>query len=113
MEYFVHKFWQGRKAARRWFEKPGRGRDKTIRDNSFFETAMRECRRGLRYQELGDRSRDWSEHYRVAYLRQLPMSLTMTAFCTCRRFSASSKISSACASKTFSVISSSRWAGRQ
>ncbi len=33
------------------------------------------------------------------------MSRTMTAFCAWRRFSASSKISSACSSKTFSVIS--------
>ena len=41
------------------------------------------------------------------------MSLTMTAFCACRRFSASSKISLACASKTDSVISSPRCAGRQ
>lgn len=36
------------------------------------------------------------------------ISLTMTAFCACSRFSASSKISSACASNTFVVISSSR-----
>ena len=33
------------------------------------------------------------------------ISLTMTAFCACRRFSASSNSSSACASKTSSVIS--------
>ena len=37
-----------------------------------------------------------------------PITLTMTAFCAWRRFSASSKISFACASNTFSVISSSR-----
>ena len=42
-----------------------------------------------------------------------PMSFTMTAFCACRRFSASSKISPAWASNTLVVISSSRWAGRQ
>ena len=41
------------------------------------------------------------------------ISLTITAFCACRRFSASSKISLACASNTFVVISSSRCAGRQ
>ena len=35
-----------------------------------------------------------------------PMHLTRTAFCACRRFSASSKISFACASRTSSVISS-------
>ena len=40
-------------------------------------------------------------------------SLTRTAFCACSRFSASSKISSAWASKTSAVISSPRCAGRQ
>ena len=38
---------------------------------------------------------------------------TMTAFCACSLFSASSKISLACCSNTFAVISSSRCAGRQ
>ncbi len=42
-----------------------------------------------------------------------PISWTSTAFWACRRFSASSKISSACFSKVSSVISSPRWAGRQ
>ena len=41
------------------------------------------------------------------------ISVTMTAFCAWRRFSASSKISCACASNTSAVISSPRWAGRQ
>ena len=41
------------------------------------------------------------------------ISVTITAFCACRRFSASSKISSACASNTSAVISSPRCAGRQ
>ena len=41
------------------------------------------------------------------------MTATITAFWACRRFSASSKISSAWASKTSAVISSPRWAGRQ
>ena len=39
--------------------------------------------------------------------------VTITAFWACRRFSASSKISSAWASNTSAVISSPRWAGRQ
>ena len=41
------------------------------------------------------------------------ISRAMTAFWAWRRFSASSKISPAWASNTASVISSSRWAGRQ
>ena len=41
------------------------------------------------------------------------ISFTITAFCACRRFSASLKISSACSSKTSSVISCPRYAGRQ
>ena len=45
--------------------------------------------------------------------QQPPISRVMTAFCACRRFSASSKISPACASNTFSVISSPLCAGRQ
>ena len=44
----------------------------------------------------------------------LPASSTAsTAFWTCRRFSASSKISSACCSNRAVEISSPRWAGRQ
>ena len=39
--------------------------------------------------------------------------MASTAFCTCRRFSASSKISGACCSNTAEEISSPRWAGRQ
>ncbi len=42
-----------------------------------------------------------------------PSSFTSTAFCACSRFSASSKISSACSSNTSFVISCSRYAGRQ
>ena len=40
-------------------------------------------------------------------------STASTAFWTCRRFSASSKISSACCSNRAVEISSPRWAGRQ
>ncbi len=47
------------------------------------------------------------------YSSVLPIRVTMTAFCACRRFSASSKISFACASNTLVVISYSRYAGRQ
>ena len=47
------------------------------------------------------------------YISAYAINLTITAFCACRRFSASSKISLACASNTFVVISSSRCAGRQ
>ena len=42
-----------------------------------------------------------------------PIRMASTAFWTWRRFSASSKISSACCSKTAEEISSPRWAGRQ
>ena len=42
-----------------------------------------------------------------------PIHLTSTAFCACNLFSASSKISFACASNTSLVISSSLCAGKQ
>ena len=55
----------------------------------------------------------WSSLIISYYISAYAISLTITAFCACRRFSASSKISLACASNTFVVISSSRCAGRQ
>ena len=50
--------------------------------------------------------------FRGAYALSF-ISRTITAFCACRRFSASSKISSVCASNTSCVISSPLCAGRQ
>ena len=49
----------------------------------------------------------------LIYLASGHISRYMTAFWAWRRFSASSKISWAWASKTSAVISSPRWAGRQ
>ena len=84
---------------------------------------------GLGLEERGVRATLQDERSRVTFVRSgetraypkeeffyfsaFPMSLTITAFCACRRFSASSKISCACASNTSAVISSPRWAGRQ
>ena len=54
-----------------------------------------------------------SSRNKISYWRDSFISRYMTAFWAWRRFSASSKISLAWASKTSAVISSPRWAGRQ